>query len=399
MTDFLLFEEKLREALQKLHNPGFLPAKPVCLVLGCSSTDNAGEAQVRLIQTIKELDPGDSLPADSQPRRIFEFLTMRFVHGMTQEEIADRLHMSVRNLQRIQPEAVHVLALHIWQQYYNPDPELDWQSQVEKELSSLETSRTEASAEVQLVVDSLLELKDHFFSIYGVETRIGFIQPGIATTTHPSMLRQIFISIIVRLARQVMDGKIEIFAGLEDGKVKISITGQMAAESTINVEDITIGIPVPAGANIQVTQNEERLFVQIWLPSSGKHVVLVIEDNPDVVHYYRRCTAGTNFQIMHATQAAQVIELVRTVSPEVIVLDVMMPDIDGWQMLTHLHENPETRDIPVVVCSIIQEPDLALALGAVSCLTKPVKFQQFNDALSLALQYSPGKHLPSAARS
>jgi CheY-like chemotaxis protein len=399
MVDFLLFEEKLREALQKLRSPGFLPAEVVCLVVGCSPKENSGEVLVRVIQGIQELEPGASLSADSQPRRIFEFLNMRYVQGMSQDEIANRLHMSVRNLQRIQPEAVHVLALHLWQQYYNSEIPQDWHSQVEKELSSLETSRTELACEVQPVVNSLLDLRDGFLRIYGVEIETRFIQPGIATTIHPSILRQIFISIIVRLAKQVTDGKIEIFAGLEDGKVKISITGQVSAQSGLRAEDLTGSIPLPPEAHIQVTQKEDCLFTQIWLPSSGKHIVLVIEDNSDVVHYYRRCTAGTNFQIVHAAQALQAMDMVRSVAPEIIVLDVMMPDIDGWQMLTHLHEKPETRDIPVIVCSIIREPDLALALGAVSCLTKPVKFQQFIDALNQALQHSPGKRLPLTKRS
>ncbi|NLE43152.1 MAG: response regulator, partial [Chloroflexi bacterium] len=65
--------------------------------------------------------------------------------------------------------------------------------------------------------------------------------------------------------------------------------------------------------------------------------------------------------------------------------DVMLPKVDGWQLLTHLHERSETRMIPVIVCSVVREEPLALALGATSFLTKPLAPRQFVEALDEAL--------------
>ena len=59
-------------------------------------------------------------------------------------------------------------------------------------------------------------------------------------------------------------------------------------------------------------------------------------------------------------------------SPDAIVLDVMMPGMHGWEFLQRLRNQPQTRDIPVLVCSIINNPTLAYSLGASLFLAKPV---------------------------
>ena len=77
---------------------------------------------------------------------------------------------------------------------------------------------------------------------------------------------------------------------------------------------------------------------------------------------------------------------VEACAPSIIVLDVMLPDMDGWELLAHLHEHPPTRSIPILVCSVVREEELALALGAKLYLSKPVRRQQFIQALDQALR-------------
>lgn len=391
MIEFTRFEEDLREMIQRLRSPGFLPPESVRVACGATGDDFA-ETQLRVMQAVEELEPPGDSPADGQPRRVYEFLQMRFIQGLTQEEIADRLHMSARNVQRIQPEAIHILALRLWQKYRAQGgraalQENDWQTQVERELVSLDASHPESSADLTRVIEGLMELKDRLFDAYAVEIESGFLQPGVTAAVHPSALRQVLIAVLARLARLANCRRIEIYTGLENGRVKISIAGQATQSAALDREQLVEGIPIPGGVEIDLAQKNERLFAQVWAPSARQHIVLVVEDNLDVVHYYRRCTSGTPFQLAHLENGERMIERVREINPDVIVLDVMMPGYDGWQLLTYLYENPETRDIPVIVCSIIREPDLATALGAFRCLTKPVKHQEFVDGLNQALSY------------
>ena len=84
-------------------------------------------------------------------------------------------------------------------------------------------------------------------------------------------------------------------------------------------------------------------------------------------------------------------KLAEEIKPDIIVLDVMLPDVDGWELLSQLHEHPLTRSVPVIVCSVVGEEDLALALGAKVYLPKPVRRQQFLQALDQAVNQAAAR--------
>jgi len=136
--------------------------------------------------------------------------------------------------------------------------------------------------------------------------------------------------------------------------------------------------------SLEVRTFANRVEMCIKLPSATSVSVLVIDDNEDLVHFYRRYTSGTRYSITHLSEGSAVLETVEETKPDIIVLDVMLPDVDGWELLSHLHEYPASRAIPVIVCSVVREEELALALGAFSYLPKPVRRQQLLDALGRA---------------
>jgi CheY-like chemotaxis protein len=109
--------------------------------------------------------------------------------------------------------------------------------------------------------------------------------------------------------------------------------------------------------------------------------VLVVDDNPDMAHLYRRYLGGTRYSLQHVNLGASAQEAIELYHPDVVVLDVMLPDIDGWELLTRLHEHPTTRTLPVIICSVMPERQLALALGARYFLAKPVTRAAFIAAL------------------
>jgi CheY-like chemotaxis protein len=75
------------------------------------------------------------------------------------------------------------------------------------------------------------------------------------------------------------------------------------------------------------------------------------------------------------------IELAQQLQPNVIILDVMIPEMDGWEILQRLRSTPATKAIPVVICSVFYDPELAFTLGAVDVLKKPVRKEDLVAAL------------------
>src|SRR5579884_246970 len=123
------------------------------------------------------------------------------------------------------------------------------------------------------------------------------------------------------------------------------------------------------------------MFVaQLTLPTAETPVVLVVDDNADVLSLFRRYL-GTLYDVHPATNGEQALRLAGQVHPDVITLDVMMPSQDGWEVLQMLKNDPSTAHIPVVVCSVLRERELALSLGAAEFLAKPVTAEHLRAAL------------------
>jgi signal transduction histidine kinase len=105
----------------------------------------------------------------------------------------------------------------------------------------------------------------------------------------------------------------------------------------------------------------------------GKPLVLIVEDDPDAAALLSETAAAAGYRSRVAPSGSVGLELARQLHPAAITLDVMMPGMDGWRVLQSLKGNPDTSDIPVIVCSIVDNRPLGFRLGASAYLLKPVE--------------------------
>jgi CheY-like chemotaxis protein len=96
---------------------------------------------------------------------------------------------------------------------------------------------------------------------------------------------------------------------------------------------------------------------------------------------FQRYASGTRYRVVGTRDAEAAPALAARLSPAAIVLDVMMPQLDGWEVLARLRQHPATASLPIVVCTILPQEELALSLGASGFIRKPVTQQMFLDAL------------------
>ncbi len=101
-------------------------------------------------------------------------------------------------------------------------------------------------------------------------------------------------------------------------------------------------------------------------------IALVIDDEESARDLVQRSLSRLGFDVRGAGRGQQGLELAQAISPDVIVLDINLPDMSGWDVLTALHEAPESAGIPVIVLSIDDDRQRALSLGACEHLVKPV---------------------------
>jgi signal transduction histidine kinase/DNA-binding response OmpR family regulator len=100
--------------------------------------------------------------------------------------------------------------------------------------------------------------------------------------------------------------------------------------------------------------------------------VLIIDDEKPAHELLERELAGAGYHILHAAGGREGLKVAKQARPDVITLDIIMPDLDGWSVLKALKADPELCDIPVVLVTIMRDRDLGFALGAADYITKPL---------------------------
>jgi signal transduction histidine kinase/CheY-like chemotaxis protein len=117
-------------------------------------------------------------------------------------------------------------------------------------------------------------------------------------------------------------------------------------------------------------------------------VLLVIDDDPAVCDLMQRVCGAEGYRVLTARSGEEGLELARAEHPDVILLDVIMPGMDGWAVLEALKSDPQLAAVPVIMVTIADERGKGLSLGAADYLVKPVDRDRLVSALAA---YRPGR--------
>lgn len=140
--------------------------------------------------------------------------------------------------------------------------------------------------------------------------------------------------------------------------------GRMWLTSEVGVGS-TFGFSLPAGDTEAADQPGDVVLAQA-------DEVVVIEDDRPSLDLLTAYLAGAALQVTTARDGQSGLEAVRRVRPAAVLLDIRLPGIDGWSVLQALKDEPDTRSIPVIVVSIVDERARGVAMGAAAYLVKPV---------------------------
>jgi CheY-like chemotaxis protein len=228
-----------------------------------------------------------------------------------------------------------------------------------------------------------------------VLTAISRDLPRVAAQGIP--MRQALVSILATAAHCTPEGSIHIDAAAEAGQVRLMVkpmhagvapsgtAGEPEALCPDDQDNVAMArqLVTLSGGSLRLEGADDGPFVAtLVLPIAGQPAVLAIDDNEDSLRLLQRLLEGTRYPFVGASDPGQALELAASLSPQVIILDVMLPGMDGWELLGRLREHPATRDIPVIVSTILPHEQLALTLGAAAFLRKPVLQASLRAALN-----------------
>lgn len=155
------------------------------------------------------------------------------------------------------------------------------------------------------------------------------------------------------------------FSELMQGRIEVESTPGEGSCFTFIVPAIAVDLEKDEPAETCVNDSEPAQM-------EGLATVLVVDDDKSSREISRRILSKRGYSVICADDGESGIKLACEQHPDIIVLDILMPGMDGWQVLERLREIPETADIPIILQSMLSERELGLSLGANDYLTKPV---------------------------
>jgi CheY-like chemotaxis protein len=406
MLSYPDFLRELRHALNNIYEPQILRLSPLQSLLVVDSTGRSTMALGNfLVKAIESLKPAVTTTGDSPTWQTYEFLYYRYVHGASQADLAKQLNCSERQVRRLQNHALAVLAESLLQhagfaadqvvghaQDKRPESEAAAVRVLQHEYDALlaghERSSTEVTTELTAISDVLQPLLLQYATSLRLPPTAGFLNTSIPDV----VFRQAFLSMFVAAARLAAGGQIQI-AYREEADwviVQAGLLGAAMADRRNNTsQDGKPGDFAEAAALLALCGGEldvqapgtggYELFIR--LPAVRFVTVLAVDDNNDILQLLVRYTAGTRYELVTCTNPAAVSSLAAKLNPAAITLDVMMAGVDGWQLIKQLRSDPQTAHIPLVVCSVLAQEELALALGVNDYVRKPVSQEAYLAAL------------------
>ncbi len=171
---------------------------------------------------------------------------------------------------------------------------------------------------------------------------------------------------------------------------RIEVESEPGQGSTFRVVIPEEAVHHPGGGETGTSEREVSLVPK---ERRGVPMVLVIDDDPDGRVLIGQVVESAGYRVVTVSSGQDGLRMARECHPDVITLDLLMPEMDGWMVLRQLKSDPALRDIPVVVVSIVAQEQKGAVLGAVDVLQKPVSREALLAVLARIVRASAGQIL------
>ena len=401
------FVRQVRKALYHLYDPLELQKSPLITLLGIKRENDPLALHRVLMDAIEALKPATGTPVQTKAWRMYRALYHRYVEQFPQSEVATALALGIRHTRRQEDRGLRALANHLWTRYdvgSRRDVQADAPSYADKaaseqrpmpdreqELEWLERTFQSKPTDLGALIRAVLRTIHPLLSTLAVRVETALPEDLPRVAVQPESMRQALLHTLTASVRSIAGGAVRITATTGPRKVYVRVDplpgpGSPVPEGGDQRENLEMARQLLAlsGGELEMERGAygvQGFSARLILPTAEQVAVLVIDDNVDTLQLFQRYLAGSRYPFIGARDPEQALALAEQLTPQIIVLDVMLPGIDGWELLGRLREHPKMGGVPIIVCTILPEKRLALALGAAAFLRKPVTREAFLAAL------------------
>lgn len=386
-------EDMVREALGRLYDNAALIHHPLLPLLVRRMPDPLARAQQLrrvIVDAIHGLEPPSPVTTGSKEWRPYGVLLYRYVDRMTDERIQRELAVSERQLFRDLRTGIALLTTALRARGGAGDASSTWArgaGGAEALTSTLEGVGLHLERlDLDLLVRQVLPLMAAMAEARGSAIDYRPCPGGMIAVADEALSRQALISAISEALRHG-HGRVGLSASTSDEALRLLLDFRAAPAAAEAGDPDAVGLArqllEQQGGALHCEEGADgsrRLALQ-W-PRFREPVVVVVDDDPGMLRLFERYLGGHGYRAVSTTSGREAVGLARENGARLIVLDVMMRGMDGWTVLQQIRAEPDTAAIPVLVCSVVDEPELALTLGATALLRKPVSREQLLDAVA-----------------
>jgi CheY-like chemotaxis protein len=380
------FIQQVRDLLEHLYDFPFLQKQ--VLVFPSSETaqpplEIAGQkARKFILDALEKIGVEKNLSFRSSQARIYNLLRLHYIEGMAIQQVAQELGLSQRQAYRDLRSGDERIASIVWENLANRQPmgETVGSAEAVPETIQLQTEPQFQPTDLNELVSVVCNTVRPLAAQRSVSLDLHLPEHPVIIPTDAMIARQVITGLLSLAIQQALTGSLEVHLLPQDGdyllRVIFHATGisEKKPDPSVNLYAQNLGWSLYQ----QVGADQVEIAVKI---NTRQQTCLVIDDHQGFIELLERYLADHALHIVAANNGPKGIELAQQLQPKVILLDVMVPEMDGWQILQRLHSTPATRAIPVVICSVFYDPDLAFTLGAVDVLKKPVRKEDLVAAL------------------
>jgi len=389
------FVDQVTDAYEHLYDLVYLRTHPLVELLvldpGLDRKERAWKLHNLLLETIEELNPGPQAPAYSHEWRRYKLMLHRYAEGLDPQAVADELAISRRHFYREREQALKSVAEVLWEKAQNHLPPEMTAPEEKQPVDRLELLRLEAARIGQTnrqthladIVQGVVSLTSELAAQRGVWLECRLSQELSPIRAERTILRQVLLGLVSCLVERSEKGAVQIQAREQEGRVILALRCRGQGEPEFQKGDRLVMLDELAatqGVQIDHVAEREELGFDLFFPAASPRTILVVDDNEDALQLFRRYLSH-DYRVVTAQSSTKAIKLAEELQPYAITLDLMMPQQDGWEALQILTHRPQTQHIPVIVCTVLAERELALSLGASALLEKPISQQALVGAL------------------
>jgi len=377
-------KDALDHALDLRHLQKHALAQELGLTAGVSDELIGQRLRQSLIAAIETLLPERNVSLRSPSARSYHLLRLHYLQSQTVDAAAREIGLSSRQAYRDLREGEKAIADILWAK--TKDAGISDDNSVEVSSFQAEIARLGSrttSTDIILLLKRAKQAVDHLAQERGVCVQLNVPGHPLVISVDPMLARQVLIGLMSHAIQQSHDGSLKVMLESQAEEIKITF-GYPLREELVGSPTVRVTTLQLADLLAWKVRNEQEGNERIVSVSIGQHraTVLIIDDNAGLVKLLRRYLSDRPCQVLDAPDGKAGLRMAQHSAPDVIILDVMIPEIDGWELLQRLRNHPTTADIPVIICSVVNDPTLAYSLGASIVLQKPVARRAILEALA-----------------